>query len=100
MKKSSTGPQIDRGSLSTKTKELIALGLSVATDCKCCIESHIEQAARAGASLKEVREAIEIAAERGGAAVMTTVSLALDVMEKAFEHRPTPVSVLAKTRWC
>ena len=45
------------GALPKKAKELIALGISVVINCESCMQWHIEQAARAGASLQEVLEA-------------------------------------------
>ena len=45
------------GDLPKKVKELIAVGISVVIDCESCMQWHIEQAARAGASAREVLEA-------------------------------------------
>ena len=36
------------GALAKKTKELIAVGISVRIDCESCMQWHIEQAAAAG----------------------------------------------------
>lgn len=49
------------GTLNTKTKELIALGISVSSQCDGCIASHARGAARAGATTEEVAEAIGVA---------------------------------------
>ena len=43
------------GALSRKAKELIAIGVSVVMDCESCMEWHITQAAKAGATPREVR---------------------------------------------
>ena len=43
--------------LDTKTKELIALGLSIASRCGWCISYHVNQAIKAGATRKELMEA-------------------------------------------
>ncbi len=48
------------GAVDVKTKELIALALSVAGKCDGCIASHARGAARAGASLDEAAEAIGV----------------------------------------
>lgn len=48
------------GALPTKTKELIALTLSVAEQCDGCIAAHARGAARAGATKEEVAEAIGV----------------------------------------
>ncbi len=49
------------GALSTRTKELIALAISVVDECDGCISSHARGAARAGATGHEVAEAIGVA---------------------------------------
>ena len=46
------------GALPKKDKELIAVGISVRIDCESCMQWHIEQAAREGASYAEVLEAV------------------------------------------
>lgn len=57
------------GALSTKTKELIALAISVAEGCDGCIAYHASGAVRAGATEKEAAEAIGVALlMRGGPA--------------------------------
>jgi AhpD family alkylhydroperoxidase len=54
------------GALSKKVKELIAIGISVKTDCEPCMQWHIDQAASAGATMREVLEAVEVGIEMGG----------------------------------
>ena len=49
------------GALGVRTKELIALGVSVTLRCDGCIASHARGAAIAGASREEVAEAIGVA---------------------------------------
>ena len=48
------------GALDTKTKELMALAISVAVRCDGCIAAHARGAARAGASREEAAEAIGV----------------------------------------
>lgn len=48
------------GVLDTKTKELIALAVSVARQCDGCIDAHALSAARRGASEQEVAEALGV----------------------------------------
>jgi len=48
---------MEKGALDTKTKELIALGLSIASRCGWCISYHVNQAIKAGATRKELMEA-------------------------------------------
>ena len=72
------------GALSKKTKELIALGISVAIDCDSCMQGHIEEAAKSGASEREVLEAMEVGIEMAGGPATVSVRFALEVMEKVF----------------
>ncbi len=48
------------GALDVKTKELIALAISVIERCDGCIASHAQGAARAGATQEEAAEAIGV----------------------------------------
>ena len=54
------------GALDVKTKELIALGISVIERCDGCIASHAEGAARAGATRQQAAEAIGVSLLMGG----------------------------------
>jgi len=51
------------GALTKKSKELIAIGISVAINCESCMQWHVEQAAKVGASEREILEAIEVGIE-------------------------------------
>jgi AhpD family alkylhydroperoxidase len=72
------------GALSKKTKELIAVGISVVIDCESCMQWHIEQAAKAGASEQEVLEAVEVGIEMGGGPATVSARFALEVMETVY----------------
>ena len=69
------------GALTKKQKELIAIGISVRIDCESCMQWHIEQAARAGASYQEIFEAVEVGIEMGGGPATVSARFALMVME-------------------
>lgn len=57
--------------LDTKTKELIALGIAVATRCDACVAFHAEAAVRQGATREEIMETMGMAIYMGaGPAVM------------------------------
>ncbi|MHC4334831.1 MAG: carboxymuconolactone decarboxylase family protein, partial [Planctomycetota bacterium] len=73
------------GALSRKMKELIAVGISVVIDCESCMQWHIEQAAKAGASMQEVLEAVEVGIEMGGGPATVSARFALEVMEDIYE---------------
>jgi AhpD family alkylhydroperoxidase len=57
--------------LDTKTKELLALGIAVATRCDACVAFHAEAALRQGATRAEVMETMGLAIYMGaGPSVM------------------------------
>ncbi len=72
------------GALPKKQKELIALGISVVENCESCMQWHIEQAARAGATFREVLEAVEVGIEMGGGPATVSARFALQVMDAVF----------------
>jgi AhpD family alkylhydroperoxidase len=73
------------GALPKKTKELIAIGISVVMDCESCMQWHIDQAARAGASQQEILEAVEVGIEMGAGRVTVSARFALEVMEALYK---------------
>lgn len=54
------------GALDAKTKELIALAISVSKQCDGCMASHARGAARRGATSAEVAEALGVAIMMNG----------------------------------
>jgi AhpD family alkylhydroperoxidase len=54
------------GALDRRTKELMALAISVVEHCDGCIASHAQGAARAGATADEAAEAIGVAVLMAG----------------------------------
>jgi AhpD family alkylhydroperoxidase len=76
------------GALPRKTKELVAVGISVVINCESCMQWHIEQAARLGASRKEVLEAVEVGIEMGGGAATVSARFALEVMNAVYGSAP------------
>ena len=71
---------IDRG-LRKKDKELIAIGISVVTNCESCMEWHIKQALDEGASQDEIVEAIEVGIEMSGGPGTVSARFAMNVLE-------------------
>lgn len=72
------------GALPKKTKELIAVGISVVIDCESCMQWHIEQASNANATEAEVLEAVEVGIEMGGGPATVSARFALEVMDRVF----------------
>ena len=54
------------GALSEKTKELIALGIAIATRCDSCIGFHVRSLVRLGTTRAEFCEALSMATYMGG----------------------------------
>ncbi len=62
---------LEARALDSKTKELVALGISVATRCDACIAFHAEAAVRQGATRDEIMETMGMAIYMGaGPSVM------------------------------
>ena len=72
------------GALKKKEKELIAIGISAVINCESCIQWHITEAAKSGATYQEILEAIEVAIEFGGGPATVSARFALEVLETLF----------------
>jgi AhpD family alkylhydroperoxidase len=69
------------GALTKKVKELIAIGISVVTNCESCMEWHIKQAIDDGASHDEIIEAIEVGIEMSGGPGTVAARFAMNVLQ-------------------
>jgi len=69
------------GALSKKHKELIAIGISLVSDCESCLEWHIKQALDAGAAMGEIIEALEVGMEMGIGPTTVTSRFAMKVLK-------------------
>lgn len=72
------------GALPKRQKELIAVGISVTIDCESCMQWHIEQAAKSGATETEILEAVEVGIEMAGGPGTVSARFALEVMDAVF----------------
>jgi AhpD family alkylhydroperoxidase len=75
------------GALSKKTKELMALSISIVTKCEPCMEWHLDQALMVGASDEEVYETIDVAIEMGGGPAGAYARFVLKALEYFREKR-------------
>ncbi|HXW72416.1 MAG TPA: carboxymuconolactone decarboxylase family protein [Methylocella sp.] len=75
--------------LDVKTKELIALAISVATRCDPCIAFHAQSAVRQGASRDEVMEAMGMAIYMGAGPSVMYAAKAVE----AYDHFKIPAPV-------
>lgn len=82
------------GALSKRHKELVAIGISVVINCESCMQWHIDQAAQAGATEKEILEAIEVGIEMGGGPATAYARFALEVMESVFNQTEETASAV------
>lgn len=69
-------------SLNKKTKELIAVALSIARDCEWCIAFHVKDALNAGATEEEILEAAWMAILMGGGPALMHAGLVLDALKE------------------
>jgi AhpD family alkylhydroperoxidase len=77
------------GTLNTKVKELIALGISIAIRCDGCITHHVHDALRAGATRADIAETIGVAVLMGGGPSVIYGAEALQAAEQ-FEAAKNP----------
>ena len=73
---------IAEGALSSKTKELISLGIAITVRCDGCIAFHIHDALVAGASSDEIAETIGVAVLMGGGPAVVYGCEALEALQQ------------------
>ena len=71
------------GVLGSMIKELMAVAVSICVKCEPCIDYHVREAIRHGATEEQLLEAIEVAIEMGGGPATVQARLALECMEYA-----------------
>ena len=69
------------GHLDAKTRELIALAVSVTTRCDGCITVHTAEAVKLGASRDEIAEALGVAVALNAGAAMVYSARTLDAVD-------------------
>lgn len=70
------------GVLSTKNKELIALGIAITVRCDGCIAFHVHDALKSGASSEEIMETIGVAILMGGGPALVYGCEAMEALEQ------------------
>lgn len=73
---------VEDGALSAKTKELMALAISIAVHCEGCIVYHVHDAVAAGATRHELLETLGVGLLMSGGPGSIYVSLAMDAIEQ------------------
>ena len=71
-----------KGSLTSKTKELIALGIAITVRCDGCIAFHVHDALNSGATSQEVLETIGVAILMGGGPAVVYGAEAMEALEQ------------------
>ena len=69
------------GALSALQKELIALGIGLATRCEHCIYSHVQKCLTLGATREQVLDVAGVAVMMGGGPVYTYVPVLISAIE-------------------
>ncbi len=72
----------DNGVLDLKTKEFVALGISITERCDPCIALHVEAAIKAGASREEVSDVLAMTIQMGGGPAMMYAAKALECYDE------------------
>jgi AhpD family alkylhydroperoxidase len=67
--------------LSAKTKELMAIAISVTQQCEWCIAYHVNNALKEGATSEEIIEAAWVAVLMGGGPALMHAGLVLEALE-------------------
>lgn len=70
------------GTLDYKTKEFVALGISVADRCEPCISLHVEALIKCGASREEVADVLAMNIQMGGGPSMMYAAKALECYDE------------------
>ena len=70
------------GALDTKTKELIALAISVAVHCDDCIAHHTRDALESGATREEIADALSVAILMGGGTGVVYATHAIEAVDQ------------------
>ncbi len=69
------------GVLTTKVKELVALGIAVCATCDYCIAIHVKKCFDAGATKEELAEVLGVAILMGGGPALTYSTFAAQAIE-------------------
>jgi AhpD family alkylhydroperoxidase len=69
------------GVLTTKVKELVALGIAVCATCDYCIAIHVKKCFEAGATKEEITETLAVAILMGGGPAMTYAAFVMQAIE-------------------
>lgn len=78
---------IEPGVLDSKTKELIALAIGVASRCDGCVVFHVKAAVKYGATREEIAEAMGVAIYLGGGPSAIYAAEAISAYDELYGER-------------
>ncbi len=73
---------LEDGVLSHREKELIALGIAIASQCEYCIVVHADKALKAGITREEIGEVCGVAALMGGGPALMYSARAMEIVDE------------------
>lgn len=73
------------GALSTKYKELVAVGIAVAVHCEPCINLHVQKSLAAGCTPEEIMEAASVSVMMAGGPGFTHIPMVLRALKALAE---------------
>ncbi len=75
------GKVMKNGALTTREKELIAIGISVAMRCEPCIRGHVENCLDSGATRQQILEAASVAVMMGGGPAYVYIPVVMETLD-------------------
>jgi len=73
---------LESGTLETKTKELLCLGIAVSVRCDACIAFHTYGSLEAGATEEEITEVLGVAVMMGGGPSLAYATHVMEALEQ------------------
>lgn len=80
------------GALEAKTKEMIALGISIVSGCEGCMITHLQHALDCGATRSEIMEVLSVSVMMGGSPSVIKAGVALEAMDQ-YRSRKAPAQL-------
>lgn len=77
------------GVLPAKTKELIALGIAIASHCQGCVITHLYHALDAGVNREEILDVVAVSVMMGGSPAMIMAGVILEALDQ-YEAEKSP----------
>ncbi len=76
------GKTMAKGVLTVREKELVAIGIAVASQCEPCIILHVQKCLDAGASREEILEASGVAVMMSGGPAYTHIPMVIEAIDE------------------